>query len=240
MDTNTILLEAGLIDTKGAPTSAPNFGAASEPDRDVLDWGDTGLEDTRDSSVIAEPATPATQVETPAAQPQAQPFQDQPRQTQTYTPEQARAIGQQQLVGQVNEAIMAGLEMRDAEGKAVYTRAQLEQMFTPQLQADMRHLEVDVLQHQMAPYAKRMAADHIAKEHGIKADDLLSEPSVDAMQAAARTIARLQRDQKFEARKDSRADTVEGGRSISNTIPESFAKLSPAQKIKYGLMRGDI
>ncbi len=237
MDTSTILLDAGLIDTSGAPTSAPNFGAAPEVDRDAIDWGQTGLESGSDDEQPQ--AKPEVKVEAEAQAQPAQTFNDKPAPTTTYTPQQAAAIGRQTIQQQVQEAIIHGLSLRDSEGKQMYSLEQLQQQFAPMYEQQMARLETDVLKHQMAPYAQRMVAEDIARQHGIDPKEILSETSVDAMQAAARHIARLNRDVNFQARKASGKDAVEGGKGMSSGVSEAYEKLSPQQKIAFGLRRGD-
>jgi hypothetical protein len=237
-DMNSALLEAGLVDTTGAPTTAANFGTAPEPDRDAISWGDTGLEEVGDQPKAEATVQTAAANSTSAPAPQGQ-FQDQPAPSTSYTPQQAFSLGQQQIVAQMNEAIMAGLEMRNADGQPLYTRAALEQHFAPILENQMTRLQNDLVKHQMAPYARRMAAEDIARQHKVDVKEIINEPSIDAMQAAARALARFQRDDNFKARASSGRDTVEGGGGMSGAISQAYEKLSPQQKIRYGLMRGD-
>lgn len=239
---DTIFQEAGLVDASGAPTTPANFGKAPEPDRDeAIDWDKLGMSDEAPKQA----ADPQPQERAQGNQGQGaegeqpQPFQVEQQPRQQISPEQAATIGLSQIERQYNEAIQWGLSQLDAEGKPLFSLQELHQRFAPQRQALEAQLRADLLQHRMAPYAQRMVAEDIGKRYGVDPSEIAGEGSAEAMEAAAKHIARLSRDAKFQERRASGKDSVEGGRGMSAVASEAYEKLSPQQKIKYGLMRGD-
>jgi hypothetical protein len=90
---------------------------------------------------------------------------------------------------------------------------------------------------------QRAAAEKIAKsvstkEVQVKPEEIVGEPTVDAMQARARTLIETRRAVKFEGRKAAGADRAEGGASAGAISPEVLSKMSPEQKISYGIKHG--
>jgi hypothetical protein len=92
----------------------------------------------------------------------------------------------------------------------------------------------------LMPAAKREVAQRIAKEFSTKktpvpVDDLMSEPTVEAMRTRAKMTVAQHRDGTFQARKNGNVDRAEssgGRRQVDETALNS---MSPQQKIQYGL-----
>ena len=71
-------------------------------------------------------------------------------------------------------------------------------------------------------------------------EDIIDQPNPQAMEAVARKVSSLNRGERFEQRRQSGADRTESGApGVSVALPESFERLNPKMKIKYGLIRGD-
>lgn len=230
MDLDTIFQDAGLIDEAGKATSAPNNGAAPDAIDHESIFADMGLDDK-----------PAAEAEKPAAPAQENTgaFETEVPQYHQVDPDQMRAMAANRINNQMQEAMVYGLSMRNAEGQALYTRADLEAQFAPTRAVMLQQAETEVVKLQLAPYARRAAAEMLSKEHGVKIADIINEPNVESMQAAARILARTSRDTAFQGRKASGVDTAEGARGMSASASEAYEKLSPTQKIAFGLRRGD-
>lgn len=91
----------------------------------------------------------------------------------------------------------------------------------------------------LMPVAREAVARRIAQEHGVKFEDILNEPTVEAMQARARTLKESGRNQNFAARKAAGTDSAEGGAPAGGVSPEAISSLSPFSKIALGVRRGE-
>jgi hypothetical protein len=234
MDMDTIFQDAGLIDDAGKPTSAAVI--ENDPNDESI-FKDLEFDNDPPKPEARVDPLPDANADNRASDNEA--FDPNRSQAQSITPEQARAVGVQRIQQQIDEALIHGLSLRDDEGKAVYTREQLLEQFAPKARVMVQQLELAVAQHQMAPYARRASAEILAKEHGVKVDDIISEPTIERMETAAKTIAKYSRQDRFDSRRASGADAVEGGRGMSAAAAEAYESLSPTAKIAFGLRRGD-
>lgn len=86
--------------------------------------------------------------------------------------------------------------------------------------------------------AKKIAREVSTKEVKVTPEELVKEPTVEAMQARARVLIETRRTANFAARKASGADRVEGGAAPGAVSAEVMEKMSPSQKIAYGIKHG--
>lgn len=97
----------------------------------------------------------------------------------------------------------------------------------------------------LLPVAKQTVANDIAKKHSvgkvvIKPEELMGEPTQEAMTARARTLAETRRDGAFQARKTSRRDRAEGAGGAPTVPAGAMDDLSPSARISLGLRRGQL
>lgn len=96
----------------------------------------------------------------------------------------------------------------------------------------------------LMPAAKREVAERLAKKYSagkvsVSSAEILNEPTLEAMESRAKTLAEARRDGSFQQRKAQKADKVEGGSSSRGGIDQqTLAQLSPDAIIKLGLTRG--
>jgi hypothetical protein len=244
------LIEAGLVDPEsGSFLSAPNFGEPLPDDapRDPLPNEDESAPQEQPTQKPAsepqvQPAVeaPNPKIDTSPA-PSSQPLETDPNrlgdQSDPVRAEYDKTVAT--LEQQAREAFLIGRTAVDEQGNRVYTDEQLAQMIGPQFQHATQQAYLAAVMQRMQPVAKRAAAEQIAKEYGVQVDDVINEESPVAMRTRAKTIADLERDGRFERRKNAGTDTAEGSRSFNNAVPEGLDKLSPQQKIYAGLARGD-
>lgn len=242
------LIEAGLVDpTSGSFLSEPNFGEKVS--------GDAPREPLPNDDENPQPDPKPVEGE-PAAQPQVQEVPSAPQGDPGVTPGAVQPdpsklgedadpirVDYEQSIATLRQqaqiAFMHGRTMVNNEGQRIFSDEQLQEQLGRELQLSEQQIYLQSVMRRMEPVAKRAAAEKIATEFGVEINDIVNEPSPQAMQVRAKTIADLTRDGRFQRRKESGADVAEGSRSFSNAIPEGLDKLSPQQKIYAGLARGD-
>jgi hypothetical protein len=86
--------------------------------------------------------------------------------------------------------------------------------------------------------AEKIVREMSTKEVKLKVEELVNEPTVEAMQTRARTLIEERRGRNFTERTARGADRAEGGSTTGAITAEVLDKLSPEQKIAYGIKHG--
>jgi hypothetical protein len=154
-------------------------------------------------------------------------------------------------VGQTLQETHAQLDRWAAEAwehatKTLNVRGDIATAFIePQLRAAKAEAELVANRQATLPMARRQAAESIAKEVSdknlvINADELVDEPSLEAMRTKAKTLAKERRDFRYQGRRAGKVDSAEGGPPTSSSVSEALSKVDSTTKIALGLRRGDV
>jgi hypothetical protein len=224
------LLTLGLVDPRGNAVPTDDWsGPEGNPPGEANGTNDKpattqGAAPTGQGTQGTEPGT--SQVNWDDA---ANPYKPDPvRQSQ-----QSYATTVQQLQNEVPVAVATLVAQGWEQGAA-------QAMVNTMLQAGVANARTNADRIAMLPYAKQANAEQIATKYStsnvaIEPKELLGEPTVDAMEAKARTIVAERRDRVVTQRATAGADRVERT-GQSGTI--DYGQLSPHQMISLGLRRG--
>lgn len=239
---DTAFADLGLVDPdSGKATTPPNWGKEPEADRDA----DIGIEDPESVVTRTAEEPKANQWDTDE-NPYKKQF-DELVAKGVVEPDPIRAeynAKVRDLEQKANEAFIHFSSLKDAEGKPVYDPRALHAQIGVMLDGLIAQAKNEAYQAVMKPTAVRHVAEDIVKKvgGGVTIDDIITLPDPQSMMAAAKAIAKRtngDRDSKFEARRASGVDNAESAKTLSRAVPQSYETLSPHQKIKYGILRGD-
>jgi hypothetical protein len=224
------LLTLGLVDPRGNAVPTDDWpGPEGNPPGEA-----NGTNDKPTTTQGAAPTTQGTEGTQPGT---SQVNWDDP--SNPYKPDpvtqsrQTYAATVQQLQNEVPVAVATLV----AQG---WQQEAAQAMVNTMLQAGVATARTNADRIAMLPYAKQANAEQIATKYStsnvaIEPKELLGEPTVDAMEAKARTIVAERRDRVVTQRATAGSDRVERT-GQSGTI--DYGQLSPHQMISLGLRRG--
>lgn len=211
------LVSLGLVD--------PKTGAALE----TSDWKPSGATAVAERPAVEAPKAESTPQE-PAPAPVAQPVVDPRVQLQTFDAQlQAQAAQMYATLTTAGDENGMIWEPKAAEN---YIRAQMD------LARSQAHQTVR--DQAIAPEVKHAAAVKLIKEHAagvdIKPDEIVNQPTLEAMRARVQTLAEVRRDANFQQRKVEGRDRVEGAPHAA--VAPNYDDLEIGRMIALGIARG--
>jgi len=238
------LLNLGLVDPKtGRPTTAANWGGEfDQKPEDIVPAVEGDVLFPQDQE-RERPKAEWDSEENPYKK-DAEAFRS------TSDPNRARSAAArttyetkvQQLMYQAQAAHNALVSAKDEKGQSIYSPQIATAIVEPILKAEVSKAYTEAMQEALLPTAARQVAEDIVRKvgNGVTVEDIIDQPNPQAMEAVARKVSSLNRGERFEQRRQSGADRAESGApGVSTALPESFERLNPKMKIKYGLIRGD-
>lgn len=142
----------------------------------------------------------------------------------------AQQLAQAQEELAVQQAVANGAT--DDEVKAVRKNWEDQKQVTEFLQAMAKEVErVEQVKQSLMPAARQQSLTIIAKQYGVKVEDLAEAESPQIAEAMAKVLQRTQKGQVLVERKARGADRVESGGGGHTDL----SKLNALEKIRYGI-----
>lgn len=247
-----VLAELGFIDPQtGRPFQTPDWSpsqpvAARSDDYEVDEtrqWGEAPREQSLTQAQPSAWDSPENPYRAEALRfRQSQGQQDPVKQAQAWYQGQ-----EQQLVAGATQFRTQLLSQRDAQGRQMVPEELADLVTALGLRAALAETREKAFQYATYDVATEKAAQRIARDHSVgnvkvNARDLLDAGSAEGMAARARYIANQQaqqRETRFQARVMAGTDRRESGAPAGTALSQAYESMSPANKIRLGLLRGD-